>query len=155
MLLVPLLKSKVKDPANSSNYRPIAIATVLSKVIEKVVLHRLEAYLHTLDCQFSYKKGLGTEMCVWTLRNAIQYYTSRGSPVYLCFLDASKAFDRVNYWKLFNKLIIRGTPGYLVKLLMFWYTTQEFCIKWGNSFSLPFKTANGIRPGGDSVSVSV
>ncbi|KAG0716019.1 hypothetical protein GWK47_010600 [Chionoecetes opilio] len=62
VLIVPLLKSKVKDPANSGNYRPIAIATALSKVLEKVVLHRLEAYLYTLDNQFSYKKGLGTEI---------------------------------------------------------------------------------------------
>ncbi|KAG0728172.1 hypothetical protein GWK47_033047 [Chionoecetes opilio] len=62
VLLVPLLKSKVKDPANSGTYRPIAIATALSKVLEKVVLHRLEAYLYTLDNQFSYKKGLGTEI---------------------------------------------------------------------------------------------
>ena len=146
--IMPLLKSKVKDPANSGNYRPIAIATALSKVIEKAVLHRLEAYLCTLDNQFSYKKGHGTEMCVWSLKNIIQYYTSRGSPVYLCFLDASKAFDRVNYWKLFRKLLIRGTPGYIVKLLMYWYTTQEFVVKWGAATSLPFKTANGIRQGG-------
>ena len=87
-------------------------------------------------------------MCVWTLKSIIEYYTSRGSPVYLCFLDASKAFDRVNYWKLFNKLLLRGTPGYIVKLLMYWYTTQEFAVKWGASISLPFKTANGIRQGG-------
>ncbi len=148
VLVVPLLKSKVKDPANSNNYRPIAIATALSKVVEKVVLRRLENHLDTLDSQFSFKKGHGTEMCVWTLKNIIHSYTSRGSPVYLCFLDASKAFDRVNYWKLFQKLLIRGTPGYLVKLLAHWYTTQEFTVKWGNSFSLPFRTANGIRQGG-------
>ncbi|KAG0716442.1 hypothetical protein GWK47_009723 [Chionoecetes opilio] len=62
VLIVPLLRSKVKDPANSGNYKPIAIATALSKVLEKVVLHRLEAYLYTLDNQFSYNKGLGTEI---------------------------------------------------------------------------------------------
>ena len=72
MLLVSLLKSKVEDPATSGNYKPIAIVTVLSKVEEKVVLHRLEAYLCTLDGQFNYKKGHGTEMCVWTLKNIIQ-----------------------------------------------------------------------------------
>ncbi|KAG0724982.1 hypothetical protein GWK47_004856 [Chionoecetes opilio] len=65
VLIVPLLKSKVKDPASSGNYRPIAIATALSKVLEKVVLHRLEAYLYTLDNQFSYKKGLGIDIFVY------------------------------------------------------------------------------------------
>ena len=82
-----------------------------------------------------------------TLNNIIQCYTPRGSAVYLCFFDDSKAFDRVNYWKLFNNPLVRRTPGYLVNLLMYWYTTQEFTVKWGNSFSLSFKTANGIQQG--------
>ena len=104
--------------------------------------------LHTLDSQFSYKRGLGTELCVWTLKSIIGYYTSRGSPVYLCFLDASKAFDRVNYWKLFNKLLLRGAPKHLINLLIFWYTNQNFTVGWGSSMSPPFTTANGIRQGG-------
>ena len=87
-LLVPLLKSRGKDPTTFSDYRPTVIATVLSKVEEKVVLHHLEAYLYTL----SFQSQEGT----WTLKNII-HYISRGSPVYLCFLDASKVFDRVNY----------------------------------------------------------
>jgi len=33
--------------------------------------------------------------------------------VFGCFVDFSKAFDRVNYWKLFNKLLDDG-----VELLM-------------------------------------
>lgn len=52
-----------------------------------------------------------------------EYYTSRGSPVYLDFLDASKASDRVNYWK-FSKL-----SGYNVRLSKYWYTKQEFSVK--------------------------
>ena len=52
-LLMSLLKSKVKDPATSSSSKTITVATVLSKVVEKVVLHCLEAYLYTLVSQFS------------------------------------------------------------------------------------------------------
>ncbi len=63
---------------------------------------------------------------MWTIKHLTDYYTSRGSPVYLCFLDASKAFDRVNYWKLFTKLHAREAPAHLVNLLVFWYTEQEF-----------------------------
>ncbi|KAG0727279.1 hypothetical protein GWK47_035010 [Chionoecetes opilio] len=48
----------VRDEESENTLR----ATALSKVLEKVVLHRLEAYLYTLDNQFSYKKGLGTEI---------------------------------------------------------------------------------------------
>jgi len=34
-----------------------------------------------------------------------QHYVNRGSHVFACFVDYTKAFDCVNYWKLFNKLL--------------------------------------------------
>ena len=116
--------------------------------MELALLHRLETFLYTADNQFSYKASHGTEMCVWTIKHIIDYYTSRGSPVYLCFLDSSKAFDRVNYWKLFGKMVDRGTPGYLINLLVYWYTRQEFFVKWGTSLSRGFRASSGIRQGG-------
>ena len=45
--------------------------------------------------------------------------------MFVAFLDASKAFDRINYSLLFKKLINRGIPGYLVRIVMFWYKTQK------------------------------
>ena len=39
VVIIPLLKCKSKDPADVNNYRPIAIATALSKVLEQVLLY--------------------------------------------------------------------------------------------------------------------
>ena len=36
-------------------------------------------------------------MCIYTLKEFIDYYKGRGTTVYVTFLDASKAFDRLNY----------------------------------------------------------
>ena len=38
VVIIPLLKCKSKDPAEINNYRPIAIATDFSKVLEQVLL---------------------------------------------------------------------------------------------------------------------
>ena len=65
----------------------------------------------------------------------------------MCFIDASKAFDRVNHEKLFLKLHNRGVPNYLVRILAFWYAHQSMYVKWGNSMSAPFNVSNGVRQG--------
>ena len=47
------------------------------------------------------------------------------TPVYTCLLDASKAFDRVNHWTLFAKLIETGAPLLIVRVLLFWYQNNK------------------------------
>ena len=78
----------------------------------------------------------------------IKYYTKENSPVYTCFLDASKAFDKINHYILFRKLLDRKTPIVLVRILLFWYTNQTMCMKWGSCISRYFYVSNGVRQGG-------
>ena len=66
----------------------------------------------------------------------------------MCFMDASKAFDRVNHWTLFKKLIDRGTPLIFVIIIMQWYTTQKDCVRWGSALSDNFRITHGVRQGG-------
>ena len=42
-------------------------------------------------------------MCIYALKQAIDYYKSYSNTVFICYLDASKAFDRVHHWCLFLK----------------------------------------------------
>ena len=78
----------------------------------------------------------------------IRFYTKHRTPVYVCFLDASKAFDCVNHWKLFNVMIERKCPAFITRLLMFRYRNQKLCIKWDSVLSEKFSVTNGIKQGG-------
>ena len=78
----------------------------------------------------------------------IAYYKSRGSKVHIVLLDASKAFDRVDYIKLFDKLIGRGMCPLTVRLLLNMYTNQKLQVKWNSCKSPKFKVTNGVRQGG-------
>ena len=40
------------------------------------------------------------------MKEVIEIYKSQSSSVYVCFMDSSKAFDRVNHWKLFKKNLL-------------------------------------------------
>ena len=74
------------------------------KVLEQVLLSRLARYLWTADSQFGFKQAHGTEMAIFLLKQTVDFYRNQDTPVYMCFLDAKKAFDRVNHWTLAKKL---------------------------------------------------
>ena len=52
-----------------------------------------------------------------------------GTAVSACLLDCSKAFDKCQFDKLFEKLIIKGLPAVVVRVLIFIYEEQEGCVK--------------------------
>jgi hypothetical protein len=87
-------------------------------------------------------------MCIFTLKEAIRYYNSTGSHIFVCFMDASAAFDRISYSKLFRKLIDKGIPTYLVRILYYWYFKQTVCVRWNRTISEKFYVSNGVRQGG-------
>ena len=97
VVIIPLLKCQSKDPADVNNYRPIAIATGLFKVLEQVLLSPLPRYLWTADSQFGFKQAHGTKMTIFALTQTVDFYCNQDTPVFMCFLDAKKAFDRVNH----------------------------------------------------------
>ena len=146
--IVPIIKNKTGDTSDKNNYRPIALVTAASKLFEICILEILETYLITHDHQFGFKAKHSTDMCIFTVKTLVKYYTDQMTPVYTCLLDASKAFDRVNHWTLFAKLIETGAPLLIVRVLLFWYQKQQVCIKWGNSCSTYFTICNGVRQGG-------
>ena len=101
-----------KDPTVSDNYRPIALAPTLSKILESCILLEFEHYsVITSDLQLGFKSGLSTDMCTGLIKNAVSRHLFNNTKVYGCFLDASKAFDRVDHTLLFNKFNLQEAPS--------------------------------------------
>ena len=147
-VIIPLVKNKCASLSDMNNYRPIAIANVISKVLEGVLLNRIDDYLWTNDNQFGFKAGHATDKAVYLLHEFIDHFRSQSTTVYVTFLDASKAFDKINHWTLFRKLIDRGIPIYIVDILMYWYRNQTMVVRWGNMTSTKFCISNGVKQGG-------
>ena len=136
--LVPIIKNKTGDTSDKNNYRPIALVTAASKIFEICILEILEMYLITHDHQFGFKSKHSADMCIFSAKSIMKYYTEHGSPVFTCFLDASKAFDRINHWTLFRKMIDSKMSLIIVRIIMFWYQSQLVCVKWGKVASIFF-----------------
>ena len=146
--MIPIVKNKNKHITDKENYRPICLANVFTKVIENVLLNRLQNWLSTTSSQFGFKAKHGTEMCVFILKELIRYYIEHGSCMYVTYLDASKAFDRVNHKKLFAKLIEGGAPRWCIRILCHWYCNQLLCVRWESVLSDFFPVNNGVTQGG-------
>ena len=105
----------------------------------------------THEHQFGFKSKQSTDMCIFTVKSVIKYYTEQNTAFIQCLLDAREAFDSVNHWTLFSKLIDTLTPLLIVCVLLFWSQIQNVYIKWGNSYSHYFTTIylihthNGIQ----------
>ena len=148
VVLVPIVKNKRASICSKANYRPIALASIVSKIFEKLLYDRISYALTTCSNQFGFKTKHSTDMCIYAFKEAVLKYRSLNSNVYSCFLDASKAFDRVNHYVLFDKLLKRGVPLCVVRILIFWYTSQTMYVRWNNVISSGFGVSNGVRQGG-------
>ena len=147
-VIVPLVKVKGGDLAAASNYKAIDISNAISKILETVFINKVTTVNACDSHQFGFKVGHSTGLCTNTMKKVVDYYTDRGSHVFVCFVDFSKAFDKVNYWKLFNKLLDDNVDYNIVALLAVWYSSQEARIQWKNTLSSSFNFANGTRQGG-------
>ena len=146
-VMQPIPKPK-KDASVSDNYRSIALAPTLRKVFEWCILIKFHGAFATSSLQFGFKPGVSTDLCTGLIKNVTARYCYNGSPVYGCFLDASKAFDRVDHGLLFKKLLQRDLPPTVVKTLFKWYTDQLVSVLWDKTDSEPFSIANGVCQGG-------
>ena len=68
------------------------------------------------DNQFGFKRKHNTLMPVLLLKEILRFYRDHNTNMYVCFLDATKAFDRVDYAVLFQKLLSRKFVTFLVIL---------------------------------------
>ena len=93
----------------------------------------------------TFKQAHWTEMAIFALKQIVDFYRNQDTPVYMCFLDAKKAFDRVNQWTLAKKLLDRNLPLHIMKMFNYYYREQEFMVRWGNSLSMTFRCSNWIR----------
>ena len=95
-----------------------------------------------------FKQGFSTQLCTGLIKNVIARYNSNDSHVYGCFLDASKAFDRVNHSILFQKLLQRNLSPVITRALLSWYSHQRVRVSWNQKLSTEFSVSNGVRQGG-------
>jgi len=94
-------------------------------LFDLILLHSYSDIYELCDLQFDFKKNRSTAMCTMIVKEAISLYTSSNSTVHSAFMASSKAFDRVEYCKLFKLLMDRHVPPHVTRILFGMYTGQS------------------------------
>ena len=141
------MKGPLKDPADPGSYRAIAGSSIILKLFDKVVLLLWGHLLCTDPLQFGYKVKTSTTQCSWLVQEVANHFLQLGSHPIITLLDCSKAFDTCQFSKLFTRLIERGMPAIIVRVIIFVYEEQYAWVKWGRAKSSIFIIVNGTRQG--------
>ncbi len=100
------------------------------------------------NLQFIFKPGASTSLCTSMVQETISYYVNNGSNVYGLMLDAIKAFNRVNYCKLFRILLEKNICPLYCRLLLNMYVNQTLRVRCESTHSSYFNVSNVVKQGG-------
>lgn len=97
--------------------------------------------------QYEFKNNCSTGLCCDLFKRTFSYYRNEGSYVFACFVNLRKAFDMVNYWKLFDLLISQVADNNVVRVLCSMYTSQRMYFRWDGVMSEQLLRYNCVRQG--------
>jgi hypothetical protein len=121
-VVIPL--QKTSNPSLASDFRPISILPVMSKILEKVVCEQLVSFLESEgllpETQSGFRKGFSTCTALLNVLDEIISARDRGLESLMTALDFSQAFDSVSFDLLIAKL--------------HFYNFDETAIRWFSSY---------------------
>uniref|UniRef100_A0A3P9PV83 Reverse transcriptase domain-containing protein n=1 Tax=Poecilia reticulata TaxID=8081 RepID=A0A3P9PV83_POERE len=146
-VVVPLFKKG--DRRVCSNYRGITLLSlpgkVYSGVLERRVRRIVEPRIQEEQCGF--RPGRGTLDQLYTLSRVLEGAWEFAQPVYMCFVDLEKAFDRVPRGALWGVLREYGVPGPLIWAVRSLYDRCQSLVRIAGSKSGSFPVRVGLRQG--------
>ena len=119
--LVADIADKVSHPQSLSDFRPISVTPILSRVAEKIVVRK---WLHpsisssVIADQFAFKPTGSTDAARASMMHNVTYLLKTNNYVRCLMVDFSKAFDTVDHVILVRKLCLLGLPTNIFTYLL-------------------------------------
>ncbi|KAJ0169404.1 hypothetical protein K1T71_014991 [Dendrolimus kikuchii] len=149
-IIIPILKPG-KDPLDPNSYRPIALSSVLAKIMEMLIKNRLEWIVENQGIlphsQFGFRRGLGTLDSLSLLVTDIRTAFSRNEHVIGVFLDISSAYDNVNLSILRHKMLQLSIPEKIVNFIYSLFSERSIVVRSCGTYLPPRLVWKGLPQG--------
>ena len=145
--VVPIHKKGSKE--HVSNYRPVSLLCILSKVLERCVFNRLYKHLAPVlqDAQHGFIRGRSTVTELLTFLHDIGAALDKSLETDVVYLDLPKAFDSVDHGKLVLKLKQHGVEGNLLSWLANYLSDRKQRTVVSGALSKPLPVISGVPQG--------
>ena len=149
--VVPIPKSGNNNKSNPSNFRPVSLLSIVSKLLERIVYSIVWDHLldHSplSDCQWGFQKGKSTTTVLLSTIHDWCSLLDKRNNVLCVFFDFKKAFDSVPHRKLIEKLSQIGIPPNLLSWLCSYLSGRKQCVLVNGKNSEPILVRSGVPQG--------
>jgi hypothetical protein len=140
-----------KPPSDPCSHRPISLLSTLSKLLEHVIAHRLNLFIHQNhilppeQCGF-WKKHSPVHQLT-RITDFITHVFNLNKHTGMVLLDIEKAYDTVWFIGLLYKLILLHFPPYLLFFLQSYLEDRTFTVHLNGTNLMPKQTPSGLLQG--------
>ena len=144
----PRPKDKFGNLNDSSNYREVMQSPFILKLLEYILLPYVTEHCKISRTQYGYRPNTSSLLAVSTLKEVIGNYVEDGSTIYACFLDMSKAFERINHSLLLQKLQNSTLPKFVINAIHSILSNGRVKVSCHGTESDEWNLLKGARQGG-------
>ena len=142
---------KAGDTKCLTNYRPISVLPIFSKISEKLINTRLLDFLTKYsilsNSQYGFRPKLSTSMALLQLVEDLSRAMDEGDYAVGVFIDLAKAFDTVNHGILLSKLEHYGIRGRPLEWFKSYLSNRQQYVQIGHHKSNRTKIKCGVPQG--------
>ena len=146
--IVTLYKNK-GDRSDCNNYRGISLLSIVGKVFARVVLARLQVLADRVypESQCGFRAERSTVYMIFSVRQLQEKCREQQMPLYMAFIDLTKAFDFVSRRGLFQLLKKIGCPPQLLSITASFHDDMKGTVSFDGASSEPFMIKSGVKQG--------
>ncbi len=149
-IVTPIFKGKNKNPKDPTSYRPVAILSAISKVLEKSVHSQLYSFLEKNllpESQWGFRRGRSTTMAIAKAHAEWLGAREGDKVVGIATFDFSSAFDTVNKTDILRKLERAGVSSVVLRWIGSYLTGRTQCTRWKEQISPLIEVCHGVPQG--------
>lgn len=140
---------KLPKTLKCNEHRTLSLLNHISKILLKIIHNRIykKAEERIGKTQFGFRTGIGTREAIFSLSQITEKAMEMNIPLFLCFIDYEKAFDRIRHDKLIEILKKIGLDSKDIRIIRDAYWNQKTKVKIDNEETEWIEIKRGVRQG--------